>query len=80
MDGVRYLQPQAAFYAFFQVEGVDDDLAFAQRMVREANVGLAPGSAFGPGNEGYLRLCFAGDGALLSEAMDRIEKFIHLHR
>ena len=36
-----------------------DSRALALRLVDEAGVGVAPGSAFGPGGEGYLRLCFA---------------------
>jgi aspartate/methionine/tyrosine aminotransferase len=73
IDRVRIARPQAAFYAFFQVDGVADDLAFAKRLVREARVGLSPGTAFGPGNEGYLRLCFASAEPRLSEALDRLE-------
>ena len=76
MPGIELTRPEAAFYAFFKVAGVEDDLTFAQDLVREERVGLAPGSAFGPGNEGYLRLCFAGDGDRLSEAMDRLEAFV----
>jgi aspartate/methionine/tyrosine aminotransferase len=74
MPRVRSLLPQAAFYAFFQVEGIEDDLAFAKELVRTAGVGLAPGSAFGPGNEGYLRLCFAVNEERLSAALDRLER------
>lgn len=74
MPRVRSLLPQAAFYAFFQVEGVGDDLAFAKELVRTEGIGLAPGSAFGPGNEGYLRLCFAVNEERLSAALDRLER------
>ena len=49
-------------------------------MTMEGRVGMAPGSAFGPGNEGYLRLCFAGDTARLAEAMNRFEGFLHARR
>ncbi len=65
--------PEGAIYAFMRVDGLDDSLAFAQALVREARVGLAPGAAFGPGNEGYLRMCFACKEAWLSIAMDRLE-------
>jgi aspartate/methionine/tyrosine aminotransferase len=65
--------PKAAFYAFPEIAGLTDDLEFAKLLVREHRVGVAPGSAFGPGNEGFLRLCFAKSEAQLSEAMDRIE-------
>lgn len=72
IDRIRIARPDAAFYAFFKVEGVKDDLEFAKRLVREARVGLSPGSAFGPGNEGYLRLCFASAEPRLSEALGRL--------
>ena len=52
-------RPEAAFYVMFGVQGMTDSLEFAKKLVHEAKVGLAPGSAFGPGGEGHLRLCFA---------------------
>ena len=70
---VTLAAPKAAFYAFPEISGLNDDLAFAKKLVREYRVGLAPGSAFGPDNEGFLRLCFAKSEAQLSDAMDRIE-------
>ena len=70
---VRIARPEAAFYAFFAVEGMVDSLAFASRLVLEGKVGLAPGAAFGQGGEGYLRLCFASAPERLATAMDRIE-------
>lgn len=41
-------------------------------MIDEANIGLAPGTAFGPGGEAFLRLCFARSQESLSEALDRL--------
>ncbi len=78
MDRVNLAAPRAAFYAFPQIIGLDDDLEFAKRLVREHRVGVAPGSAFGPGNEGFLRLCFAKSEAQLSAAMDRIEAGLNI--
>ena len=37
---------------------------------------LAPGTAFGAGGEGYLRLCYAQSNERLSAAMDRFEDFL----
>jgi aspartate aminotransferase len=51
---------------------MQDSLAEALRILEAANVGLAPGSAFGPGGEGHLRLCFAASPARLAEAMERL--------
>ena len=70
---VRLARPAGAFYAFFSVDGEVDSRGLAFRLVDETNVGLAPGSAFGPGGEGYMRLCFACSPARLTEAMDRLE-------
>ncbi|HSE76494.1 MAG TPA: pyridoxal phosphate-dependent aminotransferase [Alphaproteobacteria bacterium] len=72
MPRVRLAYPQAAFYAFFRVEGMSDSLDFAKMIASESGVGLAPGIAFGPEGEGWLRLCFATSTARLSEAFDRL--------
>lgn len=69
---VTYSPPVAAFYAFFRVDGMTDSLDFAKRLVREARVGVAPGTAFGPSGEGWLRLCFARATDGLEAAMDRL--------
>jgi aspartate/methionine/tyrosine aminotransferase len=74
MPRVTWPLPEAAFYAYFKVDGLDDSLALAKELVLEHGVGLAPGSAFGQSGEGYLRLCFASTPETLSEAMDRLER------
>jgi len=40
--------------------------------VDEANIGLAPGTAFGPGGESYIRMCFARGEAQITEATARL--------
>jgi aspartate aminotransferase len=76
MRRVHALRPEGAFYIMFRVEGETDSLALALKLLAEAEVGLAPGDAFGAGGEGYLRLCFATGTSRLSEAMDRLEPFL----
>lgn len=73
MPRVRLSLPEGAFYYFFAVDGMTGSLAFAEKLLRETHVGLAPGSAFGPVGEGRLRLCFASSLDTLSEAFDKIE-------
>ena len=73
---VRAVRPQGAFYAFFAVEGVSDSLTFCKHLVDRCNVGLAPGSAFGPAGEGYLRLCYASTPEKLTAAMTALETVI----
>ncbi len=65
-------QPQATFYVFFAVEGMTDSYQFAELALEETRVGLAPGVAFGPEGEGYLRICFATETEVLAEALDRL--------
>ncbi|MGP1397151.1 MAG: pyridoxal phosphate-dependent aminotransferase [Inquilinaceae bacterium] len=69
---VRIARPDGAFYAFFAVEGEPDSMALARRLVDEAGVGLAPGTAFNKGGEGYLRLCFAASPQRIEPALDRL--------
>ena len=71
--------PAGAFYLFFSVTGEARTRELALRLVDEANVGLAPGTAFGPGGEHHLRLCFARRtedldlaGRRLARALSRI--------
>jgi aspartate/methionine/tyrosine aminotransferase len=69
-------KPDGAMYAFFKIEDMSDSLAFAKDLVVKGRVGLAPGSAFGPAGEGYLRLCFAGTRERLTEACSRLNTFL----
>jgi len=73
---VRCMRPKGAFYAFFSVEGMENSLEFCKTLIDKCNVGLAPGSAFGPGGEGFLRLCFASTPDKLNEAMKALGKEI----
>ena len=71
---VSFIEPDGAFDCFFSVAGLTDSLGFAHAILQHTKVGLAPGLAFGPAGEGYLRLCYAQDEPVLNEAFDRLEK------
>lgn len=73
MPKVRLSRPEGAFYAFFAVDGMTDSVEYAKELIAETGVGLAPGRAFGPEGEGWLRLCFAAEPDTLSAALDRLE-------
>jgi aspartate/methionine/tyrosine aminotransferase len=66
--------PDGTMYAFPRIEGVTDSLAFCKRLVREHGLGLAPGSAFGPEGEGFVRWCFAADEAKLADGVARLRR------
>jgi len=73
---VRLTPPQGAFYLFFGVESVTDSVKAAIDMIDRANVGLAPGSAFGQGGEAFFRLCFGRAPHQIDEAAARLVKWI----
>ncbi|BCG76367.1 aminotransferase [Mesorhizobium sp. 113-1-2] len=68
--------PQGAFYLFVTVDGITDSRAAAFDIVDKANVGLAPGTAFGPGGEAFLRLCFHRRLDQVEEAAHRLAKWM----
>ncbi len=59
IPGVQVAPAHGGMYAFFRLAGFDDSLTTAKRLVLEAGLGLAPGEAFGPEAQGWLRWCFA---------------------
>ena len=79
LPGVQVAAPEGGMYAFFRVEGQDDSLAFAKRLVTEAGLGLAPGAAFGDEAEGWLRWCFASrEPTRLMHGVERLKSFLSL--
>ena len=56
---MRCALPDGAFYLFCGFDDVADSRALAMRLVDEAGIGVAPGSAFGAAGEGFVRLCYA---------------------
>jgi aspartate/methionine/tyrosine aminotransferase len=72
----RFTVPEGAFYLFFAIDGITDSRAAAFDIVDRANVGLAPGTAFGPGGEAFFRLCFHRRLDQLEEAAHRLAKWM----
>ncbi|MBA3448455.1 MAG: pyridoxal phosphate-dependent aminotransferase [Pseudaminobacter sp.] len=72
----RFSVPKGAFYLFFSVDGVTDSRRAAFEIVDRANVGLAPGTAFGDGGEAFFRLCFHRRLDQLEEAATRLGNWI----
>jgi len=73
---VRFLRPKGAFYLFFSVDGVTDTRAAALKMIDDVGVGVAPGTAFGPGSEKFFRLCFAQSPEKAAEAARRLKQWV----
>jgi hypothetical protein len=54
-----------------------DSVAFCKKLVVDANLGLAPGVAFGPEGEGFVRWCFASSVERLGEGVERLKKALN---
>lgn len=76
VPGVTLVEPKGAFYAFMRIDDLTDSAAFAMRLLRESGIAVAPGSAFGEGGEGYIRMCFAATEETLTRALDRFREFM----
>ena len=76
LPGARVARTEGSFYAFFKIPAAADSVAFCQQLVKETGVVLAPGSAFGAGGEGWLRLCFANTPERLTSAIDKIHQLM----
>ena len=75
--GLSCFEPRGAFYAFPDIRSTGMTSAeFCERFLLEQHVAAIPGTAFGAGGEGFVRMCYASSLANLSEAMDRLERFL----
>ena len=72
--GIRYREPDGAFYLWVDVAyATDGDVAaWAERFLIERRVSVAPGSAFGSAGEGWIRVCAAAMRADLLEGLRRL--------
>jgi len=73
---VETLKPDGALYAFLKIDGISDSRKAAFEIVDKAGVGLAPGTAFGPGGAMFLRACFLRDPAQVRVAAERLAEYI----
>ena len=76
LRGVTVFEPEGAFYLMAKVETEETSLDLAFRLLREAKVGVAPGTAFGPEGEGFVRICFAVSPGLAREAVARLGRVL----
>lgn len=75
--GLDVVTPKGAFYIFPSIKKFNmTSEEFALRLLYEEKVACVPGTAFGKGGEGYLRISYCYSDEELIEALNRIEKFI----
>ena len=78
--GLTCFEPRGAFYAFPSIAaaGMSEE-DFCETLLKEERVAMVPGSAFGQGGEGHVRLSYAAAYEELEEALERMAKFMHRH-
>ncbi|MBN1890860.1 MAG: aminotransferase class I/II-fold pyridoxal phosphate-dependent enzyme [Thermoflexales bacterium] len=78
--GLKCFEPRGAFYAFPSVEvsGMNDE-TFAETLLREEQVAVVPGNAFGEPTGQYVRMCYATAYEKLERALERMERFVRRH-
>jgi aminotransferase len=78
--GLTCFEPKGAFYTFpsIQSTGMTSE-QFSENLLKEEKVVVVPGTAFGPGGEGYIRCCYATAMTEIEEALGRIQHFLKKH-
>jgi aminotransferase len=75
--GLDCFEPKGAFYVFPSIQNTGlSSLEFAEKLLQAEKVALVPGNAFGACGEGYVRCSYAASSKNLSEALDRIARFV----
>ncbi|MFC1466577.1 MAG: aminotransferase class I/II-fold pyridoxal phosphate-dependent enzyme [Candidatus Brachytrichaceae bacterium NZ_4S206] len=78
--GLDCFEPRGAFYAFPSIAktGMSDE-EFAEKLLMEEQVAVVPGSAFGAGGAGYVRMAYAQSYEKIEQALERIRRFMQRH-
>ncbi len=74
IDGIECPMPEGAFYVFPRITGLgfNSSAEFSTWLIEQASVAVTPGSAFGPGGDGHIRISYANSQEVLTEAVERI--------
>lgn len=76
LPGISYVPPDGAIYVFPRFHLPIPSAEFAQRLLAEQALAVAPGAAFGPHGEGHIRLAYTVPAARLDDAVDRLRTFL----
>ena len=75
INGFSCHLPKGAFYVFANITGFGmTSVEAAEHILEKTHVVTAPGSAFGEGGEGYIRICYASKYEQLQQALERLER------
>jgi aspartate aminotransferase len=76
LPGVDVPEASGAMYLFLRIAGESDSMHLAKRLIEQVGLGLAPGRAFGPEGEGWLRWCYAAKWAKIQLGVERLATFL----
>lgn len=70
-----FVMPMSAYFYFVKVYGLTDDVSFCMDLLEKNRVAVVPGSDFGQGGEGHIRLCFGRKKDDIIEGMERLTAY-----
>ena len=77
ISGLSCLEPNGTFYVFVNIKELGmTSLRFSELLLKKAKVAVVPGTEFGRGGEGYIRLSYATAPKQVDVALDRIERVV----
>jgi aminotransferase len=78
--GLTCFEPRGAFYAFPSIaaSGMNDE-DFCETLLREEQVAVVPGSAFGRSGDGYIRASYTASEEHIEQALERMQRFMLRH-
>jgi len=76
INGLKCFTPKGAFYVFFSFDFNMSSEEFATQVLEKGRVVLTPGSAFGPGGEGFIRMSYAASKDNLKKGLNIIEEVV----
>ncbi|KPK97930.1 MAG: aromatic amino acid aminotransferase [Omnitrophica WOR_2 bacterium SM23_72] len=76
--GLDCMKPEGAFYVFPNIKKTGlKSLDFAEKLLKQENVALVPGTAFGKDYDDYVRISYAANFENIKEALQRMERFLN---
>lgn len=77
IDGISCKDPAGAFYLFANIQSTGmDSRAFATKLLEQEKMLVIPGVGFGPGGEGFVRLCYATNDENIQGGVQRLARFV----
>jgi len=75
--GLDCFEPLGAFYMFPSIKSTGlTSVEFCEKFLLSEKVAVIPGNAFGPGGEGFIRICYASSLKNIKTALERMDKFV----